>query len=74
VHYRNCILILLLKQVHVEVVVIESDDVASAVAEEVTKYAITKLVVGASTGGLFKRYFYNDNKIILGITLTHFGY
>jgi len=55
VHYRNCILILLLKQVHVEVVVIESDDVASAVAEEVTKYAITKLVVGASTGGLFKR-------------------
>jgi len=43
--------------VHVEVVVIESDDVASAVAEEVTKYAITKLVVGASTDGLFKRYF-----------------
>ena len=56
-HYRNCILILLLKQVHVEIVVIESDDVASAVAEEVTKYAITKLVVGASTDGLFKRYF-----------------
>lgn len=42
------------RKVHVEVVVIESDDVASAVAEEVTKYAITKLVVGASTGGLFK--------------------
>jgi len=55
----------LLKQVHVEVVVIKSDDEASAVAEEVTKYAITKLVVGASTGGLFKRYFYNDNKILL---------
>jgi len=55
----------LLKQAHVEVVVIESDDEASAVAEEVTKYAITKLVVAASTGGLFKRYFYNDNKIIL---------
>lgn len=42
------------RKVHVEVVVIESDDVASAVAEEVTKYAVTKLVVGASTGGLFK--------------------
>jgi len=65
VHNRNCINILLLKQVHVEVVVIKSDDEASAVAEEVTKYAITKLVVGASTGGLFKRYFYNDNKILL---------
>ncbi|KEH21675.1 U-box kinase family protein [Medicago truncatula] len=43
------------RKVHVEVVVIESDDVASAVAEEVMKYAITKLVVGASMGGLFKR-------------------
>jgi len=57
--------------VHVEVVVIESDDVASAVGEEVMKYAITKLVVGASTGGLFKRYLYNDNKFILAFTLTN---
>jgi predicted alpha-1,6-mannanase (GH76 family) len=42
--------------VHVDVVVIESDDMASAVAEEITKDGITKLVVGASSGGLFKRY------------------
>ena len=39
-----------------DVVVIESDDVATAVAEEVAKGAITKLVVGASSHGLFKRY------------------
>jgi hypothetical protein len=45
-----------LEQVHVDVVVIESDDMASAVAEEITKDGITKLVVGASSGGLFKRY------------------
>ncbi|CAI8595827.1 unnamed protein product [Vicia faba] len=42
------------RKVHVDLVVIESDDVASTVAEEVTKDAITKLVVGASSGGLFK--------------------
>ncbi|XP_058721927.1 U-box domain-containing protein 35-like isoform X1 [Vicia villosa] len=42
------------RKVHVDLVVIESDDVASAVAEEVTKDAITKLVVGASSGSLFK--------------------
>ncbi|CAJ2638538.1 unnamed protein product [Trifolium pratense] len=42
------------RKVHVDVVVIESDDVASAVAEEITKDGITKLVVGASSGGLFK--------------------
>lgn len=41
---------------HVDVVVIESDDVAMAVAEEVAKDATTKLVVGASSGGIFKRY------------------
>lgn len=53
--YRIYFLILLV-QVHVDVVVIESDDVATAVAEEVAKGAITKLVVGASSHGLFKRY------------------
>ncbi|KAH1248230.1 U-box domain-containing protein 35 [Glycine soja] len=42
------------RKVHVDVVVIESDDVATAVAEEVAKGAITKLVVGASSHGLFK--------------------
>ncbi|MCI50255.1 U-box domain-containing protein 35-like, partial [Trifolium medium] len=35
------------RKVHVDVVVIESDDVASAVAEEIAKDGITKLVVGA---------------------------
>lgn len=39
-----------------DVVVIESDDVAIAVAEEVAKGAITKLVVGASSRGIFRRY------------------
>ncbi|TKY49847.1 U-box domain-containing protein 35 [Spatholobus suberectus] len=42
------------RKVHVDVVVIESDDVATAVAEEVAKGAITKLVVGASSRGIFK--------------------
>ncbi|KAK7271561.1 hypothetical protein RJT34_27567 [Clitoria ternatea] len=42
------------RKVHVDVVVIESDDVATAVAEEVAKGAITKLVVGASSRGLFR--------------------
>ncbi|XP_057453645.1 U-box domain-containing protein 35 isoform X2 [Lotus japonicus] len=42
------------RKVHVNVAVIESDDVATAVAEEVAKDAITKLVVGASSRGLFK--------------------
>lgn len=54
-YYKTYILILLV-QVHVNVAVIESDDVATAVAEEVAKDAITKLVVGASSRGLFKRY------------------
>ncbi|KAK7322455.1 hypothetical protein VNO77_25836 [Canavalia gladiata] len=43
-----------LRKVHVDVVVIESDDVATAVAEEVAKGAITKLVVGASSRGIFR--------------------
>jgi len=46
-------------QVHVDVVVIESDDVAIAVAEEVAKGAITKLVVGTSSSGIFKRYLFD---------------
>ncbi|XP_061348922.1 U-box domain-containing protein 35-like [Gastrolobium bilobum] len=41
------------RKVHVDVVPIESDDVATAVAEEVAKGAITKLVVGASSRSLF---------------------
>ncbi|KAJ1376959.1 Zinc finger, RING/FYVE/PHD-type [Sesbania bispinosa] len=42
------------RKVHVDAVVIESDDVATSVAEEVAKGAITKLVVGASSSGIFK--------------------
>ncbi|KAK7401437.1 hypothetical protein VNO78_12921 [Psophocarpus tetragonolobus] len=42
------------RKVHVEVIVIESDDVATAVAEEVAKGVITRLVVGASSSGIFK--------------------
>lgn len=36
---------------------IESDDVANAIAEEVAKHGINKLVIGASSHGLFTRYF-----------------
>lgn len=42
------------RKVHVDVVVIESDDVATAIAEEVAKGVITKLIVGASSRGIFK--------------------
>jgi hypothetical protein len=40
----------------VDVVVIESDDVAIAIAEEVATHGINKLVIGASSRGLFKRF------------------
>ena len=43
---------------HVDVVVIESDDIATAVAEEVARDAITKLVLGASSSGIFRRYLF----------------
>lgn len=42
-------------QVQVEVVVIESDDVAKAIAEEIEKSTIHKLVIGASSTGIFSR-------------------
>ncbi|XP_050224602.1 U-box domain-containing protein 35-like isoform X2 [Mercurialis annua] len=42
-------------KVQVDVVVIESDDVAEALAEEVAKGAIKKLVIGASPRGMFTR-------------------
>ncbi|KAF7824864.1 U-box domain-containing protein 35 isoform X1 [Senna tora] len=41
------------RKVLVDVTVIESDDVASAIAEEVAKCAITKLVIGASSHVIF---------------------
>lgn len=39
----------------VDVVVIESDNVANAIAEEVSKSAISNLVIGAPSRGLFTR-------------------
>jgi K+-sensing histidine kinase KdpD len=42
--------------VEVDVVVIESGDVAIAIAEEVSKHGINKLVIGASSRGFFTRY------------------
>ncbi|OMO94849.1 hypothetical protein CCACVL1_05766 [Corchorus capsularis] len=43
------------RKVQVDLLVIESDDVANAIAEEVTKGSITKLVIGASSRGIFTR-------------------
>lgn len=43
------------KKVEVDVVVIESDDVVNAIAEEVAKHGIDKLVIGAPSRGLFRR-------------------
>ncbi len=40
----------------VDVVVIESDNVANAIAEEVSKSAISNLVIGAPSRGLFTRF------------------
>jgi len=42
--------------VEVDVVVIESGDVAIAIAEKVAKHGINKLVIGASSRGFFTRY------------------
>ena len=41
---------------HVDVTVIESDDVAKAVAEELANCTINKLVIGAASQGMFTRY------------------
>ncbi|KAE9616303.1 putative rossmann-like alpha/beta/alpha sandwich protein [Lupinus albus] len=49
------------RKVHVDVVILESDDVATAVAEEVAKGPTTKLVVGASSNGIFTRYLLKSN-------------
>lgn len=42
----------------VDVVVIESDDVENAIAGEVAKSGIRKLVIGAPSRGMFTRYFF----------------
>ncbi|KAF8044352.1 hypothetical protein BT93_A2368 [Corymbia citriodora subsp. variegata] len=43
------------RKVQVEVMLIESDDVENAIAEEVNKSAISKLVIGAASRGIFTR-------------------
>ncbi|KAK1306143.1 U-box domain-containing protein 52 [Acorus calamus] len=43
------------KQVEAEAVVIEADDVAEAIAEEVSKFKIGKLVIGASSRNVMTR-------------------
>lgn len=43
-------------QVDVEIVQIESDDVVSAIVEEVANCTINKLVIGASSHSIFSRY------------------
>lgn len=39
----------------VDVVVVESEDVPNAIADEVAKLAIQKLVIGAPSRGMFTR-------------------
>ncbi|XP_028804840.1 U-box domain-containing protein 35 isoform X2 [Neltuma alba] len=41
------------EKVYVDTVVIESDDVAAAIAEEIAKGAVTKLIIGASSRSIF---------------------
>ncbi|KAI9081393.1 hypothetical protein K1719_036656 [Acacia pycnantha] len=41
------------KKVYVDTVVIESDDVATSIAEEIAKGAVTKLVIGAPSRSIF---------------------
>lgn len=43
-------------QVQMELVVLEANDVAEAIAQEVTRREVDKLVVGASSSGIFSRY------------------
>ncbi|XP_022738516.1 LOW QUALITY PROTEIN: U-box domain-containing protein 35-like [Durio zibethinus] len=43
------------KKVQLDVLIIESDEVANAIAEEVAKSTITKLVIGTSSRGMFTR-------------------
>lgn len=45
-------------QVQVEILQIESDDVANELTEYVAKGNITKLVIGTSSRGLLSRYLY----------------
>lgn len=42
-------------QVAVDVVVIEADEIAEAIAAEIAKHSNTELVIGASASGMFSR-------------------
>lgn len=55
---KHLILSSSIKQVQADLVLIESDDIAKAIAKEVTKSTINKLVVGAASRGLFSRYIF----------------
>lgn len=43
-------------QVDAEIVQIEFDDVVEAISKEVDKSSVNKLVIGASSRGMFSRY------------------
>ncbi|XP_071705806.1 U-box domain-containing protein 35-like [Rutidosis leptorrhynchoides] len=43
------------RKVEVEIVQIESDDIVDAIKQEIVKHSISKLVIGASSNGLFSR-------------------
>ena len=43
-------------QVQVDIVLVESEDVVNAIAGEVAKCSINKIVIGASSRRLFSRY------------------
>ena len=43
------------RKVEVETMVIEADDVAEAISAEITKFTISRLVIGASSGNVFTR-------------------
>lgn len=44
-------------QIETKVVVLEADDVAEAIAKEVTENSISKLVIGASSRNALMRYY-----------------
>lgn len=46
-------------QVEAETLVIKSDNVAEAISEEINKFKISKLVIGASQQNIFMRYSLN---------------
>ncbi|GLT39851.1 hypothetical protein SLA2020_140180 [Shorea laevis] len=49
------------RKVQADILVIESDDVPNAIAQEIVKNGITKLVIGAPSRGMFTRKFRKNN-------------